>query len=122
MNDWSAKRSMQASKVAEEIKLAHQAMDVSDHRAAEAESAHRTMPFILRVLKRRALRKELERLSKAKAALHQKEDELKASLRELGKSAPPEQHGLGTAAKRSINFMILSFAQQLYIRRRISDL
>jgi hypothetical protein len=36
-------------------------------------------------------------------------------LERIGNSTPPDQAGLDTAAKRSINFMILSFAQQLYL-------
>lgn len=36
--------------------------------------------------------------------------------------APPDQQGLDTAAKRSINFMILSFAQQLYLHYEDDDL
>lgn len=116
VDDWHSKRATRASKVSQELKLVHKGLEASDHRVAEAEAAHRATPILLRLFKRPALKKELGRLAKARSVLHEKEDELKASLTELGSSAPPEQPGLGTAAKRSVNFMILSFAQQLYIQ------
>ena len=116
VDDWNSKRAARASKVAQEIKLVHQALHASDQRAADAEAAHRAVPFYLRLFKRRALGRELNRVAKAKTVLQQKENELKASLKELGQSAPPEQPGLDTTAKRSVNFMIMSFAQQLYIQ------
>jgi len=43
------------------------------------------------------------------------EQELLLELECIGSTSKPDHEGLGTVAKRSINFMILSFAQQLYL-------
>ncbi|MDJ0918151.1 MAG: hypothetical protein QNJ05_10325 [Woeseiaceae bacterium] len=116
LDSWNARRSGQASKVEKELTMAAQAIEVSEQRIADAEASYREHPFFVRIFKRRAFRKEVRRLEHAQSLLHEKETELKSVLDELGNSAAPEQQGLDQAAKRSINFMILSFAQQLYIQ------
>ncbi|MDJ0760765.1 MAG: hypothetical protein QNJ19_15320 [Woeseiaceae bacterium] len=116
LDRWSARRSDQASSVEKELTMAAQAIQVSDQRIAEAESDYGEHPIYIRIFKRRAFKKEIARLEHAKSLLHQKELELKNALEELDNSAAPELQGLDQAAKRSINFMILSFAQQLYIQ------
>jgi hypothetical protein len=51
-----------------------------------------------------------------------RERTLLLELQRTRNTAPPDPEGLDTAAKRSINFMILSFAQQLYLDYREDDL
>ncbi len=46
---------------------------------------------------------------------HQQEHEMLLALDNLQDQAPPDNAGLDIAEKRSINFMILSFAQHLYL-------
>ena len=43
------------------------------------------------------------------------ENALRAELADIKKRTPPDNQGLDIAAKRSINLMIVAFAQQLYI-------
>ena len=46
---------------------------------------------------------------------YKREAELLAEIERIDAMEPPPHEGLDIAAKRSINFMILSFAQQLYL-------
>jgi hypothetical protein len=48
-------------------------------------------------------------------AAQDKEQELMLELERVEKLEPPAHQGLDNAAKRSINLMILAFAQQLYL-------
>lgn len=50
------------------------------------------------------------------------EFKLRSELANIRTLNPPQQEGLDVAAKRSINFMILSFAQQLYLMFEEDDL
>jgi len=45
----------------------------------------------------------------------EEEREMLQSLEAINNTSPPDHDGLDTATKRSVNFMILSFAQQLYL-------
>jgi len=59
------------------------------------------------------------------ASIEEAQGQERALLLELEgvqNTSPPDHAGLDTAAKRSINFMILSFAQQLYLDYKQDDL
>jgi hypothetical protein len=55
-------------------------------------------------------------------AAQQAGQELLENLESIKQRQPPDTAGLGIADKRSINFMILSFAQQLYLQFRDTQL
>lgn len=50
------------------------------------------------------------------------EAELLKTLQETQEQSAPDHQGLDIATKRSINFMILAFAQQLYLHFEVDDL
>ncbi len=84
---------------------------------SEAETARiDSLNLFVRLFKRKALMKELNALNDAISRIDQKREELSQKLEELKQGEPPGQRGLDIAAKRSINFMILAFAHQLYIQ------
>jgi hypothetical protein len=57
----------------------------------------------------------IESIESELAAAGTREAELLAEMERIDGMEPPPHEGLDIAAKRSINFMILSFAQQLYL-------
>ena len=57
----------------------------------------------------------IESVESELAAAGTREAELLAEMERIDGMEPPPHEGLDIAAKRSINFMILSFAQQLYL-------
>ena len=68
-----------------------------------------------RFLRRRTITRNLEEIGRRVAESRQRESELLASLEEIKARELPDTVGLDIASKRSINFMILSFAQQMYL-------
>ena len=61
---------------------------------------------------------ELDELATQLADAQQVEQELLQELDGIQHRQPPDTAGLGIADKRSINFMIMAFAQQLYLQFR----
>ncbi|MCH5376309.1 MAG: hypothetical protein JJ992_20250 [Planctomycetes bacterium] len=57
----------------------------------------------------------IESIEATLSAARSRENELLGELNEIESREPPPHEGLDIAAKRSINFMILSFVQQLYL-------
>jgi hypothetical protein len=68
-----------------------------------------------RFLRRRSITTTLDRIAERIAESQQRESELLASLEEIQSRNAPDTEGLDVASKRSINFMILSFAQHMYL-------
>ena len=81
-----------------------------------------SMGSIGRLFKRRALNQESDELVESIAQLESEEDELRQQIAAIESREPPGVVGLDLAAKRSINYMILAFAQQLYILHQDDEL
>ena len=73
------------------------------------------MGGLSRMLKGKEHSQVMDDLERAIAAARSRESELLYEMERIENAEPPPNPGLDTAAKRSINFMILSFAQQLYL-------
>ncbi len=68
-----------------------------------------------RFLRRRSITKTLDEIAASIGDSQQRESELLAALEEIQSRDAPDTEGLDIASKRRINFMILSFAQQMYL-------
>ena len=74
-----------------------------------------TMNFLAKLLRGRRLATGIDEILARIEIGQQQEHEMLLALDNLQEQAPPDYAGLDIAEKRSINFMILSFAQQLYL-------
>ncbi|MCI0518411.1 MAG: hypothetical protein L0Y45_11330 [Woeseiaceae bacterium] len=74
-----------------------------------------SMSGLLRFFRRRTLTAALDSLAQQIESARQGEAQLLASIDEVTSRTPPENQGLDVASKRSINLMILAYAQQLYL-------
>ena len=74
-----------------------------------------SMSGLLRFFRRRTLTAALDSLAEQIESARQGEAQLLASIDEVNARTPPENQGLDVASKRSINLMILAYAQQLYL-------
>lgn len=74
-----------------------------------------SMSGLARFFRRRTVTATLDSLAEQIEAARKGEAELLASIDEVNSRTPPENQGLDVASKRSINLMILAFAQQLYL-------
>lgn len=85
---------------------------------AEVESEKQrlmSMGGFVKIFKRRALTANLDRLAQEISKEREGEASLLDQLGAIAAEKPPENQGLDLAAKRSINLMILAFAQQLFL-------
>jgi len=74
-----------------------------------------TLGGVSKMLRGRSQTASVDKLEASVAAAQARERELLQELDDIEKLEPPPHQGLDTIAKRSINFMILAFAQQLYL-------
>ncbi|MEM9688756.1 MAG: hypothetical protein AAF917_04685 [Pseudomonadota bacterium] len=115
LDTWNSRRSGQAREVESMLgKLRLKAQQCDEQTLDERN--HRTeMGFLKRLFKGKECHQRIDALGETRVALDAKERELLGRLEELQGVEPPGQQGLDLAAKRSINFMIMAFAQQLYL-------
>ena len=114
---------------AEEAKEVEAAIEELRARAAELErrlqserSRLMAMSGFLRLLRKRSVTALLDELAAALDEAHREEESLRESLEEIRTRQPPENEGLDIPSKRAINFMILSYAQELYLHFRDGDM
>jgi hypothetical protein len=74
-----------------------------------------SMSGFLKVFRKRSISAILEKLREQISVATAEEEELQQQVAELKNRKPPDNHGLDIQTKRSINFMILAYAQQLFL-------
>ena len=73
------------------------------------------MGGLSRMMKGKVQSEAIEAIEQSLEEAHARESELLQELERIEAAEPPPNPGLDVPAKRSINFMILSYAQQLYL-------
>ena len=74
-----------------------------------------SMSGLVRFFRGRSVMGLVDSLARQVEVAVSEEKSLRAALLEIRKRTPPDHQGLDISAKRSINLMIVAFAQQLYI-------
>lgn len=119
---WTAERDEKA--IAIERQLGEQRMQVQLLEDQLQTERHRlaTMNGVKKMFHRQALEDEIKlTLARIEESQHT-ETALLQALENIQNLVPPPQQGLDVATKRSINFMILSFLQQLYLHFAEDDI
>ena len=80
------------------------------------------MGGLSRMVKGKAQAEAIEAIEQSLSEAQSRESELLRELQQVEAAEPPPNPGLDVAAKRSINFMILAYAQQLYLQYLEDDL
>ncbi len=73
------------------------------------------MSGFLKIFRRRSINAVLNNLSDQIDAAQEDEESLLSGIEEIQNRTPPDTEGLDVPTKRSINLMIIAFAQQLYL-------
>ena len=73
-----------------------------------------SMSGFLKIFKRRSVNASLANLGDQIGVLQEEEESLLLKIEEIQNRKPPDTEGLDIPTKRSINLMIIAFAQQLY--------
>ena len=115
LDQWNAERTERANGVQADINNTRLQIQQMEDRLQSERHRLMTMNGLMRMLKGKELRQDIEGIEAQVLASQNTEQELLQKLKALQELNPPEHQGLDTATKRSINFMILSYAQQLYL-------
>jgi hypothetical protein len=115
LDEWNAQRNERAAAIESEIgeqRLQTQLME--DQLQAER---HRltTMNGVAKMFRGNNLESEIDEIAARLELGQTTENQLLQALEDIHNLTPPDQEGLDKGTKRSINFMILSFVQQLYL-------
>lgn len=113
--DWNKQR-LQDGRVVEN-QLAAVRADLAADQSEHDSFAERLllMNGFLKLLKRRSMARELNRLQQQIAAGEDQVQKLVDSLQTVQTRQPPVVGGLDTASKRNLNLMIISYAQELLL-------
>jgi hypothetical protein len=115
LNDWNAQSSREAAGVDAQIgeqrlqvQLLEDKLQAERHRLA-------TMSRCMRVLRGRSVTANLDALANAVEVAQRQEEALLMQYDGLLNRLPPDTEGLDVATKRLINYMILAYAQHLFL-------
>lgn len=118
MNDWRAACVEEANSVEQEIGEQRLQTQMLEDRLQAEQHRLVTMSGFMRFFRKRSVTAELDKIAAAIDAAQTSEEQLLMKYDEIQNRQPPDTQGLDVATKRLINFMILSFAQQLYLHFR----
>ncbi len=113
---WNEARSEEAREIEQQILLKRDAVQQHEDQLQAERQRLMNMSGFLRFFRRRSVTAMLDDLASTTDQLRQDESELNVAIDEIRGRHPPDNAGLDIPTKRSINLMILSFAQQLYVQ------
>lgn len=113
--NWKEKLEMEGVQL-QDMLLEHrnQMQHIEDQLAAEQQTLE-SMGIFAKLFKGRGIKARIGEFEQQLAAARSEEEAMLGDLAAIAERAEPEQKGLDTASKRSINLMILAFAQELYL-------
>ena len=119
--EWKSKLAEESTQVEARLLVQRDEMQqLKDQVLAERQRLE-SMGFFEKIFKGRSVKGELKQLDQQLEASLAEEASMQADLLSIIDRSPPENQGLDVSSKRSINLMILSFAQQLFLQFADSD-
>jgi chromosome segregation ATPase len=115
MEAWTEQRDGQAASIESEIGEHRLQVQLLEDQLQAERHKLTTMNGVSKMFHGRGLETEIDLIAARVDAGQAREQELLQGLEKVQNKNPPDHGGLDAATKRSINFMILSFAQQLYL-------
>lgn len=113
---WNEQRRQKSDRIENRVGEHRMAVQLLEDQLQSERHKLMTMSGFARFFRGRSLAAEMNDIA-ARIELGQAQEiELLKELDNIQKLDPPDRPGLDVATKRSINFMILSFAQQLYLQ------
>ena len=112
---WNARLAKESEKVERRIGESRMRLQLLEDQLQAERHKLATMGGISKMFHGRSQESALDEIEASVAAAQGQEQALLLELEGIGNTNPPDHEGLNTADKRSINFMIMSFAQQLYL-------
>lgn len=119
---WNESRTREMKAIGQKSAAMRQAIEQLEDRLQAERRRLMSMSGFLRLFRRRSVTAILDQLAAEIDAALVQESELRQRHEEIRTRTPPENQGLDLATKRSINFMILAFAQQLFLHFSDSEM
>ena len=115
VQEWNERRDQEAAAVEAEIGEQRLQVQMLEDRLQAEQQKLVTMSGLVRLFRRRSVTASLDKLAATIDAAQLQERELLERYDEIQNRQPPDTQGLDIPTKRLINFMILSFAQHMYL-------
>ena len=115
MSDWNAQLAEERAQLEEQLLMQRNQMQQTEDQLLSGRRRLESMGGIQKVFKSRSVNADLENLEQQIELARAEEQSLLADLSAINERTPPETQGLDLSSKRSINLMILAYAQQLYL-------
>lgn len=122
LESWNQKRAQKSEQIQEHVGEQRQSLQLMEDRLQAERHALMTMGGFKRLFQGRSAKAQIDGIESGIETARNREKELLDELDSVENLDPPDHQGLDMAAKRSINFMILAFAQQLYLHFEPSGL
>ena len=116
LGDWNEARRKEAAGIDAAIISKREQIEVLEGELGAEQRRLAQMNAFIRLFRGRSAMKLIDGLARRLEEAMSEEGALQDELKALENRKPPDHQGLDIAAKRSINLMILAFAQQLYIQ------
>lgn len=115
MQDWHDRLDDEAQDIQSQIAAHRLQMQMLEDQLQAERHRFSMMGGFQRFFRKRSVKNMLDGIAANIEASRLLESELLAALERVQSCVAPDTQGLDVASKRSINFMILSFAQQIYL-------
>lgn len=119
---WNEERTRETKAIERELAGIRELVLRVDEQLQRERDRLKAMSGFLKFFRRRSITATLGNFSSKIDAANEREQALLQDLEEIRNRVPPENPGLDVVSKRAINFMILSFAQQLLLLFSDDDL
>jgi len=119
---WNEERTNEARTVEKQILEKRESVHLLEDQLQSERHRLMAMSGFLKVFRRRTVTAILDDLAEQIVLSQEEADALLQDLEEVKNRKPPDNQGLNIPTKRSINMMILAFAQQLYLHFADDDL
>ena len=119
---WDAEKNADAERIQRDLGERRMRMQLLEDQLQSERHRLATMNGISKLLHGSELEGKIADIELLIAKAQKKENELLAQFDQIHERQPPEPPGIDTATKRSINFMVLAFAQQMYLHYAEDDL
>ena len=118
LSQWNAERAAEAESIEREIGEQRMQVQLMEDRLQAERHRLATMGGFMKLFRGRSLTASLDNLAGEIDAAQFEERSLLQRYDEVQNRQPPDTQGLDIPTKRLINFMILAFAQQLFLHFR----
>ena len=122
LEDWNERRAQEAARIEREIGEQRMQVQLLEDRLQAERHRLVTMSGLMKMFRRRTVTTVLDNLAATIESAQQQEEDLLRHFEEVQNQVPPDTEGLDYSSKRLINFMILAFAQHLYLHFSKDDL